>query len=641
MAASMSIPAGLGLQFLRPCAQQGVLGPARSAAVAKLQLRFYYASRSLRSQSQGGRPAAPMGEMAGDGTRQQKPSQTAVTAGVPSLLDQHHRENNVVGQPRVIRGRIDAVRRHGRKLLFIDLVSEFETMQVLVNYGDISTEDDRWRDISSDSDGWTAATGALRRGAFISVVGDMAISRDNKLSIRARKMPVILGAPSPGFEPPEVLTDEEVTARHRHLDLLANRQILDTLRLRSTAIASLRSFLDGHRFVEVQTPILAAHAGGASARPFSTRSADLGANQPLALRVAPELWLKRLVVGGFERVFEIGPCFRNEGLDSTHNPEFTMCEFYEAYASLDTLILKTENLIAKILEDVQFAASSNTGALRPWQLQGDLEAVAAKFKPGAEDGETVGLRRIAFIPTLERVLGFRLPNLDAETAFEDLIALLQKHGLEPKYGSSATTLPKLLDRLGSDYVESESCGAKAIFVTHHPACMAPLARSTRCAETGQMVALRAELFVDGVELANMYEEENDPDEQERKFREQACLLRQQQRGKMQRSFDHGVSHAAVDAGLEAADIGGAEAETEAEAEAEASGALLTGSDANYVRALRAGLPPTGGWGCGIERLVMVLSGAPRIRDVLSFGNLRNVVSVSRPESQDPATSSSA
>ncbi|KAL8385723.1 hypothetical protein RB599_007553 [Gaeumannomyces hyphopodioides] len=582
-----------------------------------------------------------MGEMAGDGTRQQKPSQTAVTAGVPSLLDQHHRENNVVGQPRVIRGRIDAVRRHGRKLLFIDLVSEFETMQVLVNYGDISTEDDRWRDISSDSDGWTAATGALRRGAFISVVGDMAISRDNKLSIRARKMPVILGAPSPGFEPPEVLTDEEVTARHRHLDLLANRQILDTLRLRSTAIASLRSFLDGHRFVEVQTPILAAHAGGASARPFSTRSADLGANQPLALRVAPELWLKRLVVGGFERVFEIGPCFRNEGLDSTHNPEFTMCEFYEAYASLDTLILKTENLIAKILEDVQFAASSNTGALRPWQLQGDLEAVAAKFKPGAEDGETVGLRRIAFIPTLERVLGFRLPNLDAETAFEDLIALLQKHGLEPKYGSSATTLPKLLDRLGSDYVESESCGAKAIFVTHHPACMAPLARSTRCAETGQMVALRAELFVDGVELANMYEEENDPDEQERKFREQACLLRQQQRGKMQRSFDHGVSHAAVDAGLEAADIGGAEAETEAEAEAEASGALLTGSDANYVRALRAGLPPTGGWGCGIERLVMVLSGAPRIRDVLSFGNLRNVVSVSRPESQDPATSSSA
>ncbi|EJT78898.1 lysyl-tRNA synthetase [Gaeumannomyces tritici R3-111a-1] len=636
MAASMNIPAGLGLQFLRPCAQRSAVGPVRSAAVAQLQLRFYYASRSLRSQSQDGRPAVPIGEMAGDRTRQQKPSQTAITAGVPGLLDQHHRENNVVGRPRIIRGRIDAVRRHGRKLLFIDVVSGFETMQVLVNYGVISTEDDRWRDISSDSEGWAAATGALRRGAFISVVGDMALSRDNKLSIKARKMPVILGAPSPGFDPPEVLVDEEVTARHRHLDLLANRQMLDTLRLRSAAITSLRSFLDGHQFIEVQTPILAAHAGGASARPFSTRSADMGIDQPLALRVAPELWLKRLAVGGFERVFEIGPCFRNEGLDSTHNPEFTMCEFYEAYASLDTLILRTENLMAKILKDVQFAASGNAGALRAWQLQGDLEAVAAKFKPGAEDGGTGGLRRVAFIPTLEKALGFKLPGLDAETAFEDLIALLRKHELEPKYGSSATTLPKLLDRLGSDYVESESCTAKAIFVTHHPACMAPLARSTRCAATGQVVALRAELFVDGVELANMYEEENDPDEQERKFKEQACLLRQQQRGKMQRSFDHQVaSHTAVDAGLETADM------DEAEAEAEASGALLTGSDANYVRALRAGLPPTGGWGCGIERLVMVLSGAPRIRDVLSFGNLRNVVSVSRPENQDLATSSSA
>ncbi|KLU81326.1 lysyl-tRNA synthetase, variant [Magnaporthiopsis poae ATCC 64411] len=636
MAASISIPAGLGLQFLRPCAQRGVVGPVRSTAVAQLQLRFYHASRSLRSQSQDGRPAASPGGMVEGGTGQQKPSQTAVPERVPALLDRHHRENNVVGQPRIIRGRIDAVRRHGRKLLFIDVVSEFETMQVLVNYGVISTEDDRWRDISSDSDDWTVATGALRRGAFISVVGEMALSRNNQLSIKARRMPVILGAPSPGFDPPEVLTDEEVTARHRHLDLLANRQILDTLRLRSAAITSLRSFLDGQQFVEVQTPVLAAHAGGALARPFSAASADLGANQSLALRVAPELWLKRLVVGGFERVFEIGPCFRNEGLDSTHNPEFTMCEFYEAYASLDTLILRTENLIAKILQDVQFAASGNAGALRPWQLRGNLETVAAKFKPENKDGETGGLRRVPFIPALERALGFRLPDLDADTALEDLAALLRKHGLEPKDGSSATTLPKLLDRLGGEYVERESCGDKAVFVTHHPACMAPLARSARCAETGQMVALRAELFVDGVELANMYEEENDPDEQERKFREQARLLRQQQRGKMQRSFDQGAAnHAAVDAGIEAADM------DEAEAEAEASGALPTGSDASYVKALRAGMPPTGGWGCGIERLVMVLSGAPRIRDVLSFGNLRNVVSVSRPEKEDLTTSSSA
>lgn len=327
----------------------------------------------------------------------------------------------------------------------------------------------------------------------------------------------------------------------------------------------MRDFFHERDFLEVQTPILAENAGGAVARPFLTSSNE-GHSKELALRIAPELWLKRLVVGGVERVFEIGPAFRNEGIDSTHNPEFTTCEFYSAFTNLAGLLDQTEELVSGLAMHSQELISTKLGSLPPV----DLAQYVRPFK------------QLEFIPSLESALGFALPDLAADSALEELLALLKKHNISLPTDTSPN-LPKLLDKLAGIYLEPHSASAP-LFITHHPACMSPLSKSFTCPKTGQLVSARAELFASERELANMYEEENDPFAQRRKFVEQA------------RHRDPADGDAVV--------------------------------DESYVQALESGLPPTGGWGCGVERLVMLFSGARRISDCLSFGTLRNVVGLS-------------
>jgi lysyl-tRNA synthetase class 2 len=339
---------------------------------------------------------------------------------------------------------------------------------------------------------------------------------------------------------------------------------MDVLRLRSDIIKYLRKFFDGKDFVEFQTPILAGGAGGAVARPFATTAVEFP-DKELSLRIAPELWLKRLVIGGVDRVYEIGPAFRNEGIDSTHNPEFTICEFYSAYATLSDLVSLTGELIAGL---ARHCAQRQAHPLRSLP-EIDLE----KYRPP--------YRQIEFIPGLETALGFKLPDFRVGNAREALAEALERRNVPLTFDArSIGTLPKLLDRLAATYLEPQSAGAP-VFITHHPACMSPLSKSLVCPTTGQLVSARAELFVHGRELANMYEEENDPFAQRSKFLEQA------------RYRDRSGEDVVPDEG--------------------------------YVQALESGLPPTGGWGCGIERLVMLFSGVTRISDCLSFGNLRNVV----------------
>jgi lysyl-tRNA synthetase class 2 len=369
---------------------------------------------------------------------------------------------------------------------------------------------------------------------------------------------------------PFKLEDEDARIQNRHIDMLVNRQTADILRLRSYIMKYMRDFFHDRDFLEFQTPILAENAGGAIARPFVTSSTLFG-NKELALRIAPELWLKRLVVGGVEKVFEMGPSFRNEGVDQSHNPEFTMCEFYNAYASLLDLISQTEELISGLAKHCQELISTKLTSLPPI----DLTPYSQPYK------------QLEFIPSLESALGFALPNLTSSTAQSDLLALLSTHSIPLSADTtSSPTLPKLLDKLAATYLEPHSASAP-LFITHHPACMSPLAKSFPCRRTGQLVSARTELFVAGRELANMYEEENDPFAQRRKFVEQ-------QSGRFGR---------------------------------EAAGEE-TVVDEGYVQALESGLPPTGGWGCGVERLVMLFSGARRISDCLSFGSLRNVVGLS-------------
>lgn len=330
--------------------------------------------------------------------------------------------------------------------------------------------------------------------------------------------------------------------------------------MRSHILQYLRNFLLNKKFIEVQTPLISDKASGAIAKPFVTTS-EVISDKKLAFRVAPELWLKRLIIGGFDRIFEIGPAFRNEGFDTIHNPEFTTCELYKAYTSLEELIQMTESL----LKGMARAAES----IRKESLC-DLPEIDTIFF-------NLPFRRIEFIPAIEAALDEKLPNLATPNAQEEILQLFLRRKIKLP---TSPTLPRLLDRLSSIYVEP-SC-TEPTFIMYHPACMAPLAKSFLDSNCNQIVSARAELFVNRCELANMYEEENSPIEQRKKFEDQNKFK------------DH-----------------------------ENDGCV----DESYVEALEWGLPPTGGWGCGIDRLIMLFTGAERINDVLAFGSLKNVVNL--------------
>lgn len=397
---------------------------------------------------------------------------------------------------------------------------------------------------------------------------------------------------------PQSLTDSETKSQKRHLDMLANPAVADTIRLRSYIMQYIRDHFVKDDFLEVQTPILAQNAGGAVARPFTTRATEF-ADKELSLRVAPELWLKRLVIGGLNKVFEMGPAFRNEGIDATHNPEFTTCEFYSAYTNLDDLIRITEGLLRGLAAHVNEVIAAKNLAITPVD--------ASRFAV---------MERLEFVPALEKALGFSLPNLTGPDVLPELIAVLRLHGVAIPGDRFPASLPKLLDRLAAVHLEPRSFD-RPVFITHHPACMSPLAKSFVCPTTRQLVSARAELFVDGRELANMYEEENDPGAQAQKLAAYRAMS-------MQGRKAAGVDEAAEgEESREAAEEAAAEEEEDDAFEDEdGDGAPL---DRSYIKAMEAGLPPTGGWGCGVERLVMLFSGAGRISDCLSFGTLNNVV----------------
>lgn len=393
---------------------------------------------------------------------------------------------------------------------------------------------------------------------------------------------------------PEKLTDPKTRMAERHVDMLVNKDAVDILRLRAEITKFMREHFHSKRFLECQTPILAENTGGAVARPFVTKATEFR-NKDLALRIAPELWLKRLVIGGVDKVFEIGPAFRNEGVDGTHNPEFTMCEFYSAYTNLSDLIKETEELLCGLAKHTQELISTQLTSLSPI----DLGRFVRPFK------------QVEFIPGLEAALNIRFPKLSSENALPEVLAVLKIAGITLP-GETPASLPKLLDRLAAVYLEPKSF-QEPVFIINHPACMSPLAKGFLCPQTFQLVSARAELFVGGRELANMYEEENDPEEQKRKLTAHRSLVNR--------------PHGGV--GFEEPQLSDAQQPEEPSQELE-DDEWETSSplDQSYIKALDYGLPPTGGWGCGVDRLVMLFSGANRISDCLSFGSLRNVVGLS-------------
>lgn len=391
-------------------------------------------------------------------------------------------------------------------------------------------------------------------------------------SLMAVRLPQLI---SPSLHQlPKQLDNLTTKARRPHVDMLVNPEVLQTLRMRSYIERHVASFLESLDFLRVNTPLLTAGAGGAVARPFETVATELESTK-LNLRIAPELWLKRLVVGGLGRVYEMGPAFRNEGVDATHNPEFTMCEFYMPFANLDHLMSTTEDILSSLYQEIRKFGKSTFNALPnsivDFDGEGHTSLLAAPFA------------RLPFIPRLEQEMGRQLPNLGDPTAPQQLLALFSDLKLPVPANA---TLPRLLDALATAYLEP-LCD-KPTFITTHPAVMSPLAKSYICPDTNQLVSARAELFIHGNEYANMYEEENSPFEQRKKLMEQ-------------------LKYRAIDG----------------------EGDGVAQVDESYLEALEWGLPPTGGWGMGIDRLVMLFTGQKRIGHVLPFGTLRNVVGLSQ------------
>jgi lysyl-tRNA synthetase class 2 len=343
------------------------------------------------------------------------------------------------------------------------------------------------------------------------------------------------------------LSDAETRYRQRYADLAVHPEVREVFRTRAKAVSWLRRFLDERGFLEVETPVLQPLYGGATARPFVTHHNTL--DLPLYLRIADELYLKRLLVGGFERVYEVGHDFRNEGMDRTHNPEFTMLEFYQAYADYEEIMAEIEQMFSGVV-----AACVGTTVLE----QG---GVTVDFTPP--------FRRVAYVEAIQAAAG-----VDVRTAPEpELRRLLTRKGV-PADDAATFTGAKLQDEMFKAYVEPTL--VQPTFVVDHPKALSPLAKVHRKDDT---LVERFELIVQGTELANGFSELNDPDDQRARFEDQ---LRQRQ-------------------------AGNEEAQQ---------------YDADYIRALEYGMPPAGGVGVGIDRLVMLITGQSSIRDVILFPAMR-------------------
>ncbi|KAK5121135.1 hypothetical protein LTR85_005619 [Meristemomyces frigidus] len=471
---------------------------------------------------------------------------------------------NALDAPYTVAGRVQSVRTAGSKLVFIDLSDgryPKDSIQIVCQLGKLESA-------GVTPQQFKAGTRIVRKGDWYAVTGWPHKTARGEPSMMATKLPQLL---SPSLHQiPEALDDPETRAKSRHLDMLVNPSSIQPLLVRHHLLQQMRSFFNEREFIEVSTPILTAGAGGAVARPFETEATELEGKK-LNLRIAPELWLKRLIVGGMPKVYEIGPAFRNEGVDATHNPEFATCEFYEAFATLEDLMKMTEELLQDVKRDIDQCR-------KPYQ---NLQAIVDV--PEVDVSFDRPYMRLEFIPSLEQEMACSLPDLAEPDAQEQLIEFFKQKNVELP---AKPTLPRLLDTLAGHYLEP-LC-TNPTFITNHPACLSPLSKHLTCPKTGQVVAARAELFIKGREYANMYEEENAPFEQRRKFQEQ-------------------LKYRVVDG------------ESDGKAEV----------DESYLEALELGMPPTGGWGCGIDRLVMLFSGRERMADVLAFGSLRNVVGLGR------------
>lgn len=442
-------------------------------------------------------------------------------------------------------GRVVSIRKHG-KIFFFTLSSDGVELQLILNRGD---------------DPIYETAELLRRGDIVGFSGLCGRSRKGEPSVFIDDL--VLLAPCLRVIPSAKsgLTNPETIYRRRHIDLLVNKESRERFISRTKIIQYIRTFLCSHGFIEVETPMMSAIHGGAAAKPFKTHHNDLKMN--LFMRVAPELYLKKLVIGGLNRVFELGKQFRNEGIDLTHNPEFTSVEFYEAFSDHEGMMHYVEALLNGLVVEMKGSQRFDYEVLK----RGSDE------KKGIPLDFALPFARIDILTELNKVLELGLTG-DSIKLPETLEALVEAAKARGVSVEAPVTLNRVLDKLIGEYIEPQCINPT--FVTGFPIATSPLAKDDR---TRPGLTERFELFVNGKELCNGYTELNIPEVQRARFAMQA-------------------------------------------ADANAGDEEAMPVDEDFCQALEFGLPPTGGCGIGIDRLIMYLTNAANIRDVLFFPAMR-------------------
>ncbi len=449
----------------------------------------------------------------------------------------------VISNPQVnsyvaVAGRVASIRRHG-KLVFFDIIDDGYRIQAMINMATIGEERFEW------------FLKYINLGDFINVFGELFYTKRGELTINVRDYQLLTKAlRSPPVKWGHRILDPEVRYRKRYLDLMMTPQVRRILEIRFKTIEEIRKFMWDRGFIEVETPILQPVYGGAAARPFKTHIWALG--EEWYLRISLELYLKRFIVAGFNKVFEIGKNFRNEDIDVLHNPEFTMMEAYEAYADYNKIMRLTEDLISTVARKV-------------------LGTTKVRYKVDDEEVEidlSPPYRRIKLVEGLKEYAGIDVENLSDE----DIKELLRRNNIVLSGGyDRGRAIVKLFDKLvGREHL------IEPTFVIDFPASSSPLTKPHR---EDPRYAERFELYIAGIELANAYTELNDPVLQEEYFR------KEEERRK----------------------LGDLEAHP---------------YDWDFIEALEYGMPPTGGLGLGIDRLVMIFTGTNSIKEVIPFPMLK-------------------
>ena len=440
-----------------------------------------------------------------------------------------------------IMGRITFKRESGKKLIFYTLSSNGYQLQIMSDMR-VYNNVEEFKEIHN----------ITKRGDVIGVTGYPCRTKRGELSIIPEK--ILILAPCYHIIPHEHfgVVDKEIRYGQRYLDLIMNNNIREIFIKRSFVISFLRKYLEALNFIEVETPVLNSKAGGATALPFETYHNAM--KQKMSLRIAPELFLKQLVIGGLDRVFEIGKQFRNESIDTTHNPEFTSCEFYMAGADYYDLMEITEDFLTKLI------LASNKSLILKYQNK------TIDFTPP--------FKKIDMMEELTRIIkeklnfsSFDFGNLSKGNPIGFLKEVCKNLNIkcpEPQ------TVSRLIDKLVGELIEPNCINPP--FIINHPLVMSPLAKDHRDKEG---LTERFELFVNGMELCNAYTELNNPIIQEQRF------------SSIQKDKNLGDNE-------------------------------VPPADMEFIKALQYGLPPTGGWGMGIDRLIMFLTNTDSIREVILF-----------------------